>query len=478
MKLFKDIRFYLLIIFTALCVLAVWQFAKTVLPLKFLILVILVFLFLITFFAALCYQRGKFFRVVGIILTVVFIGIGSYGNVLLSHTSDVLTKITTSGATIDYTVLTLNENVKGEVKENEADLSAYKNMSFGIMELGNTTHNRDVVEDVRKAVGNEVAFTSYHSILEASEALCGGEVDVLVMNENIKDMFEEDMEEETTDLAHFTYELEGDTTRLAAEVTSEPFIIYISGIDTYGEITTQSRSDVNKLMLVNPISKKILLIDIPRDYYVAQPCQYGQEDKLTHAGYYGTDCSIDTLEDFLGIEVNYYAKVNFTSIVEIVDALGGIEVDSPYEFDTHKAAAGYHFEKGINHLDGMEALMFSRERYAFEDGDNVRVRNQTLVLEAIINKVISPSIITNYMNFMDVMADTIQTNLNEEEIYSLIEMQLNDMASWDIDSYALEGYGATLYSPLNGFDSWVMEPDMETVEEAKERIADFMSNIY
>ena len=231
-------------------------------------------------------------------------------------------------------------------------------------------------------------------------------------------------------------------------------------------------------MLVNPISKKILLIDIPRDYYVAQPCQYGQEDKLTHAGYYGTDCSIDTLEDFLGIEVNYYAKVNFTSIVEIVDALGGIEVDSPYEFDTHKAAAGYHFEKGINHLDGMEALMFSRERYAFEDGDNVRVRNQTLVLEAIINKVISPSIITNYMNFMDVMADTIQTNLNEEEIYSLIEMQLNDMASWDIDSYALEGYGATLYSPLNGFDSWVMEPDMETVEEAKERIADFMSNIY
>ncbi len=475
MKLFKDIRFYLLVIFIILCLIASWQFAKTVLPLKFLILVVLVFLFLITFFAALMYQKNKAFRVIGILLVVVFIGIGAYGNVLLSHTTDVLGKITSSSASIDYALVTLNENVLDEESE---ELAPYRDMSFGIMELGNTSHNRDVVEEVRQELGEDVSFSTYRSIKEASEAFFNNEVDILVMNESIIDMFEEDMESLTSVIKTYTYELDEDSTRLAAEVTSEPFIVYISGIDTYGAITTQARSDVNKLMLVNPIKKEIMLIDIPRDYYIAQTCQYGQEDKLTHTGFYGIDCSIDSVEDFLGIEVNYYAKVNFTSIVKIVDALGGIEVDSPYEFDTHKAAAGYHFEKGINHLDGMEALMFARERYAFEDGDNARVHNQTLVLEAIINKVISPSIITNYMDFMDVMADTIQTNLNEDEIYSLIQMQLSDMSSWQIDSFALQGYGATLYSPLNGFDSWVMEPDLESVEEAKTIISEFMENIY
>ena len=477
MKLFKDIRIYLIIILSILCILATVQFAISVLPIKILILVILVFAFLVTFFSALVYQRNKAFRYIGMLLLVVFIAIGGYGNYMLNKTMGVLNKIVSNDAnTVRYSIITLNENVKDpDIDPSLHDLSAYGNESYGIVMVGNTANNSDVIKAIDEDAGQTPEYVTLRSIQEATEAFKNGDVKMLILNESLRSMFEEDLDAISTVVAEYSFEVVSKDIRTEAQVTEEPFIIYITGVDVYGDLSEQGRSDVNKIMMVDPIDKKIVLIDIPRDYYVPQTCQYDQEDKLTHSGFFGVDCTVSSIEEFMDIDINYYVKVNFSSLVDIVDALGGIDVYSDYTFDTHKAAAGYHFDEGWNHLSGMEALMFSRERYAFIDGDNQRIKNQTAVLKAIIDKVASPAIITNYMSFMDVMAQTIQTNLNEDEIYALIQMQLTDMASWEIESYALEGYGAILWSPAGNADLWVMQPDYNTIEEAKELIADFMN---
>ena len=197
----------------------------------------------------------------------------------------------------------------------------------------------------------------------------------------------------------------------------------------------------------------------------------GQKDKLTHTGIFGVDCTVDAISDYFGVDINYYARVNFTSLINIVDALGGIEVNSAYDF----CSGQYCYVAGQNHLNGDEALMFSRERYSLPNGDNDRIENQSRVLQGIINKVTSPAIIANYLDFMDVLADSVETNLTSDDIDKLIRMQLKDMASWTIESFAVSGTGATEYSPANGFDSYVMWPDDESVAEAIDKIYTVMN---
>ncbi|MFQ7539032.1 MAG: LCP family protein, partial [Clostridium sp.] len=249
------------------------------------------------------------------------------------------------------------------------------------------------------------------------------------------------------------------------DVTSQPFNIYITGIDTYGTISTVSRSDVNMIATVNPKTHQVLLTSIPRDYYVPQPCQGGQTDKLTHTGIFGVDCTVETVENYFGIDINYYVRVNFSSVENIVDALGGINVESPIAFD----ALGYSFSAGTNSLNGKEALAFSRERYSLGGGDRDRGKNQMRVITGIINKAISPSIITNYTSILDAVSGSFQTNMSNSEMTSLIKMQINDMSGWDIEQIAVNGTGnASAWSPANGFNSWVMEPNVNTVKRAVE----------
>lgn len=477
MKRLKDIRLYLLIILALLCLLAIVQFSTSILSFKYLVLVILIFMFLVTFLAALCYQKNRAFRYIGMTMLIVFIFIGGYGNYTLYRTKGVLSFISANSANYArFSILVLNENATDpNADPSKHDLSDYSDKTYGIIMVGNTANNSDVIKAIGEDTNNQVQYTTYYSIQEATDGFINGEVDMLILNESLRSMFETDLEEISTIVAEYSFEIENVDIRDAAEVTKEPFLVYITGVDVYGDLNQQGRSDVNKIMAIDPVEKKIMLIDIPRDYYIPQTCQYDQKDKLTHSGFFGVDCTVSSVENFLDIDINYYVRVNFSSLVDIVDALGGIDVYSDYTFDTHKAAAGYHFEKGWNHLDGMEALMFSRERYAFIDGDNQRIKNQTKVLEAIIDKVASPAIITNYMSFMDVMTKTIQTNLTENDIYALIQMQLNDLASWEIESFAMEGSGATLWSPAGYADLWVMEPYTSSVEKAKRLISDFMN---
>jgi LCP family protein required for cell wall assembly len=255
------------------------------------------------------------------------------------------------------------------------------------------------------------------------------------------------------------------------DVTKDTFNVYISGIDTYGDISKVARSDMNLIATINPRAKKILLTSIPRDAFVTLHT-YGKKDKLTHSGNYGIRETVTTVEDFLGIEINYYVRVNFTTLQDVVNVLDGIDVYSPSTFTTRYSNGNYTFKEGVNHLDGAKALAFSRERYAFAEGDNERVRNQQRVLEAIIEKITTDkSILIKYPQLLAAVKDEIQTNMSDGDIADLIKMQLKDMAKWSIKTISIKGEGtmSTTYS-TGSQKLYVMIPDEASVTAARTAI--------
>jgi len=284
----------------------------------------------------------------------------------------------------------------------------------------------------------------------------------------------EDLEDETRIIYSYDVVTEVNNISKNVDVTKSSFTIYISGIDTTGPVSTISRSDVNMLVTVNSKTKQILMTSIPRDYYITL-ANKGQKDKLTHAGLAGVENSVKSLENFLGIDINYYAKVNFTSLIKIVDALGGITVNSPVAFTTRKG--GYYIQVGDNQMDGEKALGFVRERYSLANGDNDRIKNQQRVLTAMLQKAMSPAIITNYTDILNSISGSFETNMTSNEITSLIKMQLNDMASWDIKQIQLDGTGQSMtggaYMPNNRL--YYMIPDDESVATCTGLIKDILS---
>lgn len=258
------------------------------------------------------------------------------------------------------------------------------------------------------------------------------------------------------------------------DVTQNPFNIYVSGIDVYGEITTESRSDVNLIVTVNPKTHEILITTTPRDYYVTIPGVSGNyKDKLTHAGIYGIDASVATLENLYDTEIPFYARVNFTSVIDIVDAMGGINVESEVAFTTSKAAGVVvEIEEGKNHLNGEEALAFVRERKAFVDGDHQRGKNQQALLTALIKKAVSPLILVQANDIIDGIVGNAETNMSEAQIKSLIEMQLNDLKGWDIESVAASGddSGKQYCYSYSGGPLYVCVPDESSVMSIHDRI--------
>ena len=304
----------------------------------------------------------------------------------------------------------------------------------------------------------------YNGVNALVNALYDKQIDAMIINESYRSTIEESYETFTDDtrvIYSKTYQTKVDDTT-DKDVTQDTFSIFISGIDTYGSISTKSRSDVNMIVTVNPQTKNILLTSIPRDYYVPFEVLNGSRDKLTHSGLYGVNETKNNVANYFGIDIDYYVRVNFTSVVDIVDAIGGINVDNPRAFND--------FEAGNIHLNGEQALAFSRERYAFKEGDRERGRNQMRVITGIIQKVMSPSIITNYMSLLDSLHSSFQTNLTDEQIVSLIRMQINDMSSWNIESISVDGTGDYLYSPIYGSELYMMLPDDNTVTTAKEKI--------
>lgn len=265
------------------------------------------------------------------------------------------------------------------------------------------------------------------------------------------------------------------------DVTKDPFTIYFSGNDSFGDIQETSRTDSNMLVTVNPKTHRILMTSIPRDYYVpvacaedaADGCPDGQKDKLTHTGLYGVQTTINTIEDFMDVDINYYVRVNFSSLTNIVDAIGGVDVtvgkglavDQFYTDDTIGGVV-----EGENHLDGQKALAYARERYAYEDGDLQRVKNQQQVLKAIIKKVKSPSMLLKYASLIDAIGSAIETNMPSSSITNFVKFQLASNSSWKFESYPMVGDTEMEFSPSLGDIASVTYQDRGSIETAHDKI--------
>lgn len=359
--------------------------------------------------------------------------------------------------------------LKSSNYENIVDL---ENKSIGHLDLKKNTGLNKMVDKIAKKI--EFKSKTYDDIYSMVSDLIGEKIEGIILEEAQVEI----LKEENYNEYELLKSIYGDAIELSIkknksniDITKDSYNIYISGIDTYGNITNVSRSDVNILATVNPVKKEILLTNIPRDYYVKLH-SFNEYDKLTHAGIYGIDESISTIEDLLDTKINYYVKVNFTSLIDIVDALDGIVVNSNYSFTT---VDGYSFKKGNNYLDGKEALSFARERKVFKEGDRIRGENQQLILTSIINKATSTKIITNYTEILKAVKGKFITNIKDEEITKLIKMQFSDGKAWNIKSISVNGVDS--YDYVYSYKKnklYVMRPIQETVDNAKGKIKDVM----
>ena len=279
-------------------------------------------------------------------------------------------------------------------------------------------------------------------------------------------------QDETRILYEIKVRTESVSNSKSVNVTKEPFNVFISGLDTSGSIDEVSRSDVNMIVTVNPQTHKVLLTSVPRDTLISLRGKDGAQDKLTHAGLYGVGESIGSVEDLLGININYYVKVNYSTVMKLVDAIDGIDVESEYTFTTsgmHMAGLdGLTFYEGTNHLDGAGALAFARERHSFTDGDMQRNRNQQQVMTAILKKMLSSkTLLTKYTGILNSIEDNVETNFSSKEIRKLIKMQLDGMPSWDIEKKNVTGIpdSAICYSTGDYYVSIVVA-DMDSMTNA------------
>ena len=284
------------------------------------------------------------------------------------------------------------------------------------------------------------------------------------------------LENKTRIIEKISVKIEGKSTTNHVKVTKEPFNIFVSGLDTTGDIDVVSRSDVNMIVTVNPKTHQILMTSIPRDYYV-ELASKGAKDKLTHSGIYGINETVATVEEFTGIDINYYVKVNYSTVIKLVDAIGGIDIDSPFAFSTHGMRAKYTFRQGLNHLDGAQALAYSRERYSFNEGDLQRNKNQQMILEAIIEKAAnSETILSEYTSILNAIKDNIETDMEKKSMTSLIKMQISDMPSWNIEKQSITGESGQGYCYALGANAAVVSVDEASVAEAVDKIMEVMTD--
>lgn len=409
-------------------------------------------------------QFSKKFRTSGKIIAFIIILILGIGSFLLAKSNQLLSGISGSNKKIDTIGVYVKNDNPAKTLGDAADYN------FGILQTIDRENTNNAISKINTTVGKEVTTTEFTDMIEMADALLNDQIQGIILNSAFIETIADD--ENHAEFAVQVRQLESisfttiikDTS--VNNITTDPFTVYLSGIDVYGDISTTSRSDVNILATVNPKTKQVLLVSTPRDYYVQTTVSGGSYDKLTHAGIYGIDCSMGTLSNLYGLDVQYFFRINFTGFQNIIDALGGITVYSDVAFNTlHEGA---HIQVGENNLSGKEALGFARERYALAGGDNDRGKNQMKVIKAVIDKACSPAILNNFSGLVDSVSGSFDTNMSSDEISSLVKMELSDMASWNVVQYAVAGKGtkSTTFSMPNA-TSYVMEPDYSTVETAK-----------
>ncbi|MBQ1877858.1 MAG: LCP family protein, partial [Erysipelotrichaceae bacterium] len=351
----------------------------------------------------------------------------------------------------------------------------------------------------REITGNDIVKYNCNDIYDAVEKLYAGDVEAIMLNETYAEIIEEN--EDYKDFAEKTevlysciqkIKLDYDVDRVG-NITSEPFVIGVIGNDSWDlksvTKTTKFRSDVNMLVAVNPKTKQVLIVSVPRDSYVAIDGVASQMDKLTHAPYVkGINGWIRTMESFLGVPMNYFVKINFRSMVNIVNALGGIDVDNPYEFSTTYVSYNGKktpttFPAGRIHLDGESALGYVRERKSLKKGDLGRNEHQTIVMKAMINKATSVEIISKISSLLEALSGNEKkgeppaffTSITSDQIFAIAQMQLNDMATWNIQSVAITGTTGMYKSWATGTNLSMVIPADSTVQKVKQYLSALMN---
>lgn len=419
------------------------------------------------------FSKNVVSKIICIVLTLFICVASCMGGYYISKTQNVLSSITNVAKHAKNTVSVI-------VKES----SSIKNKSqLNGVSVGGLRLNEQGSKKALKELSNEgivLNQTEYDSMTALLEAFYNGEVDSIIINESsrsqILDMEAYSNFDSNTRVVYQTsYKVKNnDSATSVSDITSKPFNVLISGSDTRGGFDENGRSDVIMIATVNPKTHTILLTSVPRDFYVTTACDAGDGcmqgalDKITHTGIHGTNTTKRTVEQLLGIEINYTFKVGFDTVTKLVDTLGGVDVYVEPGYAVHNEYI--NVKEGVNHLYGEEALEYARERYAYAEGDRQRTKNQQQVLMGIVKEATKPSVITNYAAIMDTMANTFSTTMSNEEITDLIKYQLNNNPTWKMEQYMVDGTGDTLMCAELGDAASVMVPDQSTVKMAKDKI--------
>ena len=443
-------------IFMIVCLaLLIFQIIKlNLLPAKLIVLVSLVMIILCLIILLILHFKAKKFLpriLAGFVALCMCVGL-AYGNYFIyktDNTFDVVTSLEDSKATTTSIVVLKSSSIKKK--------SGLKGKKIGTILDMDKKPTKRMLDDLNK---DNIKYTTkdYSNLDELMEAFYSGEVDAICLNEKYRDILHETQAYFTfqTDTrivhqnVHYTkVEKNDNPSDPVNDISKDAFTVLVSGNDSYGSLQdSNTRSDANLLLTVNPKTGTILMTSIPRDYYVELVCSdddpelacpEGSYDKLTHSGLMGVKSTEETIEKALGIKINYNVRINFSSVVNLVDALDGIDLDikKGEEVDIFYVNSQPGLSVGKHHVDGETALAFARERHAYLDGDNQRVRNQQKVFKAIFNRIVSPKMITNYGKFMDALAVAFDTNLSGDEISKFVKYELNNMPNWNIESYAI-----------------------------------------
>lgn len=419
--------------------------------------------------------RGK--QIVAYILcAVILVGCG-IGLFAAKQVSNTLSSITDTTVNVIMNIYVLNDDPAHEI----GDLAAY---TLGIAGESDDSANAAILEDISTTLGTSVSTRSYDNPFALIDGLYAGEVNAIVLDDayasiasetegytdfeqRVRLLHEHISQQEATTEA--TEETEAATTAPpkkigTGDITDTPFLLYISGNDSRLALLADGGSDVNILAAINPVDKQVLLINTPRDYYVVNFASgNGSRDKLSHCGLNGMDNCIDALADLYGIDIDYYARINFGGFRTLIDALGGVTIYSDFAFTAGKS----FIYKGENHLDGQRALDFARERKNLAGGDNDRGKNQMKLITAMINQLSAGNVLANYEDILASLEGMFATSLSTREISKLVKMQLEDMAGWDIKTFAVTGENGNdkCWAVNNGY-GYVMYPHEHMVNHA------------
>lgn len=459
----------------------IYQIIKLqVLPDKLVVPIILIIVLFTTIMLVLLnfFTRGIATRIIYTFLIIAVSVVYGFGNFYLYSTSKTLTKVTTQTGIVKNTV-----SVIALSSSSMSDVSDLNNAKVGSLKTIGKEGTQKSLKDIKK---NNVSVNNkkYDNVPGLIKALYDGDVDAVILNEayrsNVLELEGYNAFNDETKVIHQTVFYTNDTNDALAvsDITTTPFNILISGNDSFGKLDEVSRSDVDMVVTVNQVTSTVLMTSIPRDSYVQEycddyACNYGANDKLTHTGIYGVDTTRDTIEQLLDIDINYTYRVNFTSMIDIVDALGGVDIDvaegmAVSKFYSDSTLEGVH--EGTNHLNGKRALAYSRERKAYLDGDSQRARNQQQVLQAMVKKATSPELLKNYSSILNAISGAFDTNMTSDEITSFIKYQIQAMPGWKFEQYVLKGYSDMQVSAELGSAVSVIMLYQDSIRVASEKI--------